>query len=484
MSSWFKRVLRADAWLLAAALALQGCGGGGGDDPAPAPNPPANPPAPGVTAPSALSYASPQTYPVGTAITALTPTVTGTVTSYAVAPALPAGLALDATTGAISGTPTAATPKATYTVTATNAGGSTTFGLELTTQYDRATTDRTDEASGRQVHVMYVLPSDSPDDSLDINGTLEGSVRAWNKWFAEQTGGKKIRLDTYANGKLDVSFLRLAKTNAEMSAANANVRTKIEYALLANGFDSPDKIYLVYYGGTGDVCGKSAWPPSLHGKVSAVYKSSPTGNCNSVPYAAENGTPGYPEFIAVHEVLHALGFAPQCAPHLAGLGHTNDGATDLMNASGQSWNPAVLDLNHDDYFGSAVPGCIALQDSDFLDPSPASPQLPPGWPYTTLTDLGCANELTTVPGTGADTQMIIVNNYAPGGTGTPVIISERVGSVRSFRVTIPYLEGFTLPTNANPLKENAVLVVSTGSLNGPCLAVLRATSGPSRFAVK
>ena len=64
-------------------------------------------------------------------MTAITPTVTGTVTSYSVSPALPAGLSLNASNGQISGTPTVSAAPATYTVTATNSGGSTTFGLSL-----------------------------------------------------------------------------------------------------------------------------------------------------------------------------------------------------------------------------------------------------------------------------------------------------------------------------------------------------------------
>jgi len=82
--------------------------------------------------PSALSYASPQVYPVGTAITPLNPTVTGSVDSYSVSPALPAGLSLDTVTGRISGTPTAASGSAGYTVTAQNSNGSTTFALSIT----------------------------------------------------------------------------------------------------------------------------------------------------------------------------------------------------------------------------------------------------------------------------------------------------------------------------------------------------------------
>lgn len=80
-------------------------------------------------APSALSYTAPTAVNVNTAITPLTPTVTGTVTGYSVSPALPAGLSINATSGVISGTPTATAAQATYTVTASNATGSTTFAL-------------------------------------------------------------------------------------------------------------------------------------------------------------------------------------------------------------------------------------------------------------------------------------------------------------------------------------------------------------------
>ena len=81
----------------------------------------------GPSAPSNLSY-TPSTISgtVGTAISSLTPTVTGTVDTYSVDPALPDGLSIDAGSGVISGTPTAVAASATYTVTAENAGGSTT----------------------------------------------------------------------------------------------------------------------------------------------------------------------------------------------------------------------------------------------------------------------------------------------------------------------------------------------------------------------
>jgi hypothetical protein len=106
----------------ALALFLAGCGGGGGSS-----NPPP-PPAP----PSALSYPTPHIFTIGIAITAVTPTVTGSPTSYSISPALPAGLTFNTTTGVVTGTPAATQAATNHTVTASNAGGSTTAVLAVT----------------------------------------------------------------------------------------------------------------------------------------------------------------------------------------------------------------------------------------------------------------------------------------------------------------------------------------------------------------
>ena len=85
--------------------------------------------------PSDLSYTpDSQTGTVGTAIANMRPSITGTATIYSVSPALPAGLVIDADAGIISGTPTAVSAVATYTVTASNTGGSTTAGVTIGVQ--------------------------------------------------------------------------------------------------------------------------------------------------------------------------------------------------------------------------------------------------------------------------------------------------------------------------------------------------------------
>ncbi|MGB9337427.1 MAG: putative Ig domain-containing protein [Candidatus Acidiferrales bacterium] len=117
-----RSISRLDICLTAAFLLLCGCGsssgGGGGSTPAP----------------SALSYTTgTAVYTVGIAIPADNPTSSGgAVSSYSVSPALPAGLSLSASTGVIGGTPTAVTATASYTVTASNSGGSTTASLSIT----------------------------------------------------------------------------------------------------------------------------------------------------------------------------------------------------------------------------------------------------------------------------------------------------------------------------------------------------------------
>jgi hypothetical protein len=111
-----------------------------------------------VTAPSNLSY--PQTSintSVGQPIPADIPTVTGTVTSFSVSPTLPAGLSLNTTSGAITGAGTAASAQATYTVTASNVGGSTTATLTIT--INKALPTLFDVGHANHINLLRVTPT-------------------------------------------------------------------------------------------------------------------------------------------------------------------------------------------------------------------------------------------------------------------------------------------------------------------------------------
>lgn len=81
--------------------------------------------------PGALSYSPNSPYNNGTSIS-LSPTISGTVTGYSVSPALPTGISLNTSTGVISGTYNSYSgSKGTYTVTATNANGTSSANVTL-----------------------------------------------------------------------------------------------------------------------------------------------------------------------------------------------------------------------------------------------------------------------------------------------------------------------------------------------------------------
>ena len=177
------------------------------------------------------------------------------------------------------------------------------------------------------------------------NGTLAGSVDSFQGWLSDKTGGQALRLDTY-QGALDVTFLRLDQTDAEIAAEGAFVRDLLEDELDAAGFDDPDKLYAVYYDGTSTfACGGGAWPPTLPGNVAAMYLNGLPGSavpCASNPFASASEPPTYQEFAMLHEIMHTLGFVPTCAPNHWRAGHVSDEPNDLMWAGDGPWAPGRL----------------------------------------------------------------------------------------------------------------------------------------------
>ncbi|MBL0313930.1 MAG: putative Ig domain-containing protein [Holophagaceae bacterium] len=140
--------------LMGFALFLQtGCSGGGGGGGNPVQ----------IQPPSTLTYSSAAAvYTKGTAIAANTPSSGGgAVVSYSVSPALPAGLGLSTGTGVISGTPTAITAAASYTITATNSGGSTTASVSITVN-DAAPSGLAYTYTPARFTTGNAIPSDSP----------------------------------------------------------------------------------------------------------------------------------------------------------------------------------------------------------------------------------------------------------------------------------------------------------------------------------
>lgn len=265
----------------------------------------------------------------------------------------------------------------------------------------RVTANRTDSTTAYKVKFLYVLPSDRVDQGLDTNGAICRSVQAQYNWFTSQTtNGAALRYDLF-NNVLDIQFVRLSKTDAQMKGTGntgdintgyAYVRDRIERELTALGvINDTRKLYAVYYGGTSEwACGGAAWPPVLVGKVVAMYLNGlPTGPvpCASNPVGGSSTTPGYIEYAMLHETLHGLGLVADAAPNEHSSGHVFDSARDLMYAprpgtADPYWDiysgAVVLDLGRNQYYGHGGTW-PDLARSAFLNPLPAGAVAPPGW---------------------------------------------------------------------------------------------------------
>ncbi len=244
----------------------------------------------------------------------------------------------------------------------------------------RAFTNRPDQVQGPQVHLIYAVPADGTDRRYDVDGSIASSFATAENWLAGQTGGRRLKLDTYL-GQPDVTFVRLPGTDPEYASHGVYIRDALEAAVQRLGFNQPLKLYEVFYDGSATDCASGSWPPSLPGHVVGVYlKGTPPGaiGCDTQPFATSGQPAGYREMGEIHELMHALGFVPTCAPHFTLSGHVSDSPTDLLYAGDQPWDTAhmVLDYGRDDYFQANIPGCLDLSHSAFLD---GGTDLPPAW---------------------------------------------------------------------------------------------------------
>jgi len=259
--------------------------------------------------------------------------------------------------------------------------------------------DNVNDTSFYQVHPVYVLPSDQIDEQLDLNGSIATSVAAAGKWMQQRAGGQSLKFDTY-KGALDVSFIRLTKSDADMQkeaiqkyGSVAFLREVIENELDIRGFNNDGTMYIVFYGGsTTWACGGAPLPPDgPQGNVVALYLWGAVPGyapCHNNLFAKDENSAGYWEWSIIHEIFHGLGAVPNpgrpntpsyCAPNSTGDGHSSDTPTDLMYSGTEAWRPDVIDFGNDDYFNINNPGCTDIAKSVFLRPADSAAVPPPGW---------------------------------------------------------------------------------------------------------
>lgn len=244
----------------------------------------------------------------------------------------------------------------------------------------RRTTDAPDATAPGEchcTHLIYFVPADGADDSLDVDGTLAGSIRAIRTWFGTQMQ-QAPRVDRVGTSDTeDITFVR----GRNPAATYASLRVLIA-ELSDRGFNEPGKRYLVYAGlDRGTVCGESTYGnPLLPGATyAAVYLDST--QCG----ARDLGGQGRADATATHEWLHAEGLvqvgAPRHCPtspyHVCTVAlHLVASVTGIRDPEHPDilypyvdtrLSAKVLDRGRDDYLDHGLPVVHDLRRSAYLE---------------------------------------------------------------------------------------------------------------------
>lgn len=230
----------------------------------------------------------------------------------------------------------------------------------------RAVVDRPDETGEHLIHLVYAVCSSCPDRGLDTTGTLAASFERVQNWLAARTGGRRLRIDTY-QGRPDISFFQVEGTGNDLQSLRSGLVNLIWEQMEAGGFRAGRKRYLIYYDGLNSRAASARFGR----EAAALYMRYPT-------FTYGDSLPTSRELAALHEILHMLGYVASDAPHHddANPSHVTDGRRDLMWGT-EPWDPEVLDLGEDDYYGAHVPfGVANFRDSPWLMAAPPAGSAP------------------------------------------------------------------------------------------------------------
>ena len=232
-----------------------------------------------------------------------------------------------------------------------------------------AAADRLPDAiGGRQIHVVYAVPSDGPERFAAAANEIATDLATVDAWWRREDPTRTIRFDTFpfgcgGVGQLDLSFVRLPQPTSYYSPSEGRFARLLTD--LSPTYGLAGKKYLVYFDaaveGAG-ICGQASVGQPASGPTFAFLFLQAPG-CGSL------GGGAYTASTAAHELVHALGGVAVGAPHrCTDSAHTCDNDTDLMAPSGTEDSPIeaiVLDVGHDDYYAHSG-GWLDVQDSPFL----------------------------------------------------------------------------------------------------------------------
>ncbi len=209
-------------------------------------------------------------------------------------------------------------------------------------------------------HAFVAVPSDKTADGENGTDAVESTITAVNGWFATQTnGGVQPRWLRDTSGQVVVTDVDLPSPSSTYAAEDDQITTDL-YASGAVGADEFPVVFIDAGATTGPACALTFGGSFTSAERASVLFESACGI-----YPATGTTyPSNASYVISHEMTHAFGAVPSCAPHYDGTGHVNDNPSDVVyQGSQRNFSSVTLDPGHDDYYDTTNPSCPGIEYS-------------------------------------------------------------------------------------------------------------------------
>ena len=228
--------------------------------------------------------------------------------------------------------------------------------------------DQPDVTDDYQIHFNYLLAADSEDRKMDINGKMEKILLEVNEAMLKATAknkkgdgvARKYKFDYRADGKLDITFIRMDMKHKELHKwANNDI---IPFLNKIKGQKNIKKIYYNF-----------ADFSNVDGGEAGV------GYGTSYLKSRNNGSDERKLINVLHELLHTQGMGYDCVPGMSN-GHYSSDKPGYMLESGRKIGSV---------YAHKTEGCPQMMDSVYLTPTRNDPYDP--YVHNCLLDLGKYN---------------------------------------------------------------------------------------------